>query len=84
MKKLFSKIETTGKEGGHKDNLVGKVFNVGRTTVTVEDVLAEGTLLFSLLINKNGDFSYDNRVALTSSAAASNLSAGYVLILCCS
>lgn len=45
MKKLFSKIETTGKEGGHKDNhFVGKVFTVGRTTVTIEDVLAEGTI----------------------------------------
>lgn len=47
MKKLFSKIESTSKEGGHKDNhFIGKVFNVGRTTVTVEDVLAEGMYIY--------------------------------------
>jgi AP2-associated kinase len=43
MKKLFSKIETkidsTAKE---PNSYVGKVFIVGRMTVTVEDVLAEG------------------------------------------
>lgn len=45
MKKLFSKIETkidtTSKE---TNSYVGKVFVVGRITVTVEDVLAEGDL----------------------------------------
>lgn len=45
MKKLFSKIETkidnTAKE---TNNYVGKVFTVGRLTVTVEDILAEGEL----------------------------------------
>lgn len=44
MKKLFSKIETkidnTSREG---NNYIGKVFTVGRQTVTVEDILAEGT-----------------------------------------
>lgn len=43
MKKLFSKIETridnTAKE---PNSYVGKVFVVGRMTVTVEEVLAEG------------------------------------------
>lgn len=43
MKKLFSKIETkidtTSKE---TNNYVGKSFTVGRHTVTVEDILAEG------------------------------------------
>ena len=43
MKKLFSKIETkidnTAKE---PNSYVGKVFVVGRMTVAVEDVLAEG------------------------------------------
>lgn len=43
MKRLFSKIETkidnTTRES---NNVIGKVFNVGRQTVTVEDVLAEG------------------------------------------
>lgn len=45
MKKLFSKIETkidnTSKE---TNNVVGKAFTVGRLTVTVEDILAEGEL----------------------------------------
>lgn len=43
MKKLFSKIETkidnTSKES---TSYIGKVFTVGRQSVTVEDVLAEG------------------------------------------
>lgn len=43
MKKLFSKIETkidnTAKE---TNNVIGKVFTVGRIAVTVEDILAEG------------------------------------------
>lgn len=43
MKKLFSKIETkidnTVKE---PNSYVGKVFVVGRMTVSVEEVLAEG------------------------------------------
>lgn len=43
MKKLFSKIETkidnTSRES---NNYVGKVFQVGRQTVTVEEILAEG------------------------------------------
>ena len=43
MKRLLSKIETkidtTSKE---TNNYVGKVFQVGRTSVTVEEILAEG------------------------------------------
>lgn len=43
MKRFFSKIETkietTTRES---NNVIGKVFNVGRQTVTVEEVLAEG------------------------------------------
>jgi hypothetical protein len=43
MKKLFSKIETkidnTAKE---PNSYIGKMFVVGRMTVTVEEVLAEG------------------------------------------
>lgn len=43
MKKLFSKIETkidnTSKE---INNFIGKSFTIGRLTVTVEDILAEG------------------------------------------
>jgi AP2-associated kinase len=49
MKKLFSKIETkidnTAKE---PNSSVGKVFVVGRMTVTVEDVLAEGWFFHGL------------------------------------
>lgn len=45
MKRFFSKIETkidnTTRES---NNVIGKVFNVGRQTVTVEDVLAEGNI----------------------------------------
>ncbi|EEB19902.1 Actin-regulating kinase, putative [Pediculus humanus corporis] len=59
MKKLFSKIESTGKEGGHKDNhFIGKVFNVGRTTVTVEDVLAEGGFAMVFLAKGSGGVRY--------------------------
>ena len=61
MKKIFSKFDknekletSTGKEG---QNYVGKSFSVGKSTVTVEDVLAEGQsvagkgcLLHALLI----------------------------------
>ena len=51
MKKLFSKIEknidNTSKE---TNSFVGKVFTVGRQTVTVEDVLAEGEKCFFLCI----------------------------------
>lgn len=47
MKKLFSKIETkidnTSKE---PNSYVGKAFTVGRMTVTVEEVLAEGKYFF--------------------------------------
>ena len=37
MKKLFSKNETS-----QQNSLIGKVFVVGKFTVTVEDVIAEG------------------------------------------
>lgn len=42
MKKLFSKIDNTAKE---TNNYVGKVFTIGRYTVSVEEVLAEGMYL---------------------------------------
>ncbi|XP_056630202.1 BMP-2-inducible protein kinase [Diorhabda sublineata] len=43
MKKLFSKIETKIDNTSRESNTyTGKVFTVGRQTVTVEDVLAEG------------------------------------------
>lgn len=48
MKKLFSKIDNTVKE---TNNFVGKVFVVGRVSVTVEDVLAEGKFKSNLRSN---------------------------------
>lgn len=43
MKKLLSKIETKIDNTSREPNsYVGKAFVVGRMTVTVEDVLAEG------------------------------------------
>ncbi|XP_046465129.1 AP2-associated protein kinase 1 isoform X2 [Neodiprion pinetum] len=55
MKKLFSKIETkidnTAKE---PNSYVGKVFVVGRHTVTVEDVLAEGGFAVVFLVKASG------------------------------
>lgn len=39
MKKLFSKIDNSSKD---PNCFVGKQFVVGRTSVTVEDVIAEG------------------------------------------
>jgi AP2-associated kinase len=43
MKKLFSKIETKIDNTAREPNsYVGKIFVVGRMTVTVEEVLAEG------------------------------------------
>lgn len=48
MKKIFSKFEAKNEklENGPKEkdnsNYVGKTFTIGRSTVMVEDVLAEG------------------------------------------
>ena len=50
MKKLFSKIETkidpALKESKGGQSLVGKVFQIGKQTVTVEDIIAEGKINF--------------------------------------
>lgn len=55
MKKIFSKFDKNEKlensgSNNHTtketNNFVGKVFVVGRVSVTVEDVLAEGKLYF--------------------------------------
>jgi len=52
MKKIFSKfeknekIETANKES---NNYVGKGFVVGRVSVTVEDILAEGKILYKII-----------------------------------
>ncbi|GLH05540.1 Putative glycogen synthase kinase-3 homolog [Gryllus bimaculatus] len=50
MKKLFSKIDNTTKE---PNSYVGKVFVVGRVSVTVEDVLAEGGFAVVFLVKAN-------------------------------
>nr|XP_023024483.1 uncharacterized protein LOC111512577 [Leptinotarsa decemlineata] len=59
MKKLFSKIETkidnTSKE---VNNYVGKVFTVGRQTVTVEDILAEGGFAIVYSVKANNGCRY--------------------------
>nr|CAI5855553.1 unnamed protein product [Callosobruchus analis] len=59
MKKLFSKIETkidnTAREG---NNYIGKVFTVGRQTVTVEDILAEGGFAIVYLVKANNGTRY--------------------------
>ncbi|XP_043273211.1 AP2-associated protein kinase 1 isoform X2 [Venturia canescens] len=50
MKKLFSKIENTSKE---PNSYIGKVFVVGRHTVTVEEVLAEGGFAIVFLVKSS-------------------------------
>jgi len=47
MKKLFSKIDNSNKD---PNCFIGKQFTVGRTSVTVEDVIAEGKLAIPLII----------------------------------
>ncbi|XP_011689691.1 PREDICTED: uncharacterized protein LOC105451122 [Wasmannia auropunctata] len=51
MKKLFSKIDNTSKE---PNSYLGKVFTVGRHTVTVEEVLAEGGFAVVFLAKASG------------------------------
>ncbi|KAK0096963.1 hypothetical protein PV326_003765 [Microctonus aethiopoides] len=50
MKKLFSKIDNTSKE---PNSYLGKVFVVGRHTVTVEEVLAEGGFAIVFLVKSS-------------------------------
>ena len=42
MKKLFQRIDQSNKEHPTHSSFMGKVFVVGRNTVTVEDTIAEG------------------------------------------
>ncbi|CAD7079589.1 unnamed protein product [Hermetia illucens] len=58
MKKIFSKFEKNEKLEGasvtkESSNYVGKSFTVGRVTVTVEDVLAEGGFAMVFLTKAN-------------------------------
>ncbi|KAJ1521098.1 hypothetical protein ONE63_002800 [Megalurothrips usitatus] len=86
MKKLFSRIETkidnTSKE---PSNYVGKVFTVGRQTVTVEEVIAEGGFAVVFLVKGSNskrfalkrmyvNNDYDLNVAKREIQIASNLS----------
>ncbi|XP_015121833.1 AP2-associated protein kinase 1 isoform X2 [Diachasma alloeum] len=50
MKKLFSKIDNTSKE---TNSYLGKVFVVGRHTVTVEEILAEGGFAIVFLVKSS-------------------------------
>ncbi|XP_064457235.1 AP2-associated protein kinase 1-like isoform X2 [Ornithodoros turicata] len=51
MKKLFSRFERIDQGTGREANsFVGKVFTVGRTSVTVEDVIAEGGFAIVFLV----------------------------------
>lgn len=75
MKKIFSKFEKNEKiESANREtnSYVGKVFTVGRTTVTVEDILAEGNFVFSI------HTSY--RIAALSVALYNNASVVYILV----
>ncbi|XP_013779396.1 AP2-associated protein kinase 1-like [Limulus polyphemus] len=59
MKKLFSKfenkIEQTPKEA---TSFVGKIFNVGRFSVTVEDIIAEGGFALVFLVKGTNNVRY--------------------------
>ncbi|KAF5290296.1 hypothetical protein FQR65_LT11630 [Abscondita terminalis] len=55
MKKLFSKIDNTTKE---TNNVFGKQFVVGRLSVTVEEVLAEGGFAIVYLVKANNGARY--------------------------
>lgn len=58
MKKIFSKFDKNEKlDNSHNhstsketNSFVGKVFTVGRVSVTVEDVLAEGELAIDFIV----------------------------------
>ncbi|XP_031780099.1 AP2-associated protein kinase 1 isoform X2 [Nasonia vitripennis] len=52
MKKLFSKIDNTAAK--ETNSYLGKVFVVGRHTVTVEEVLAEGGFAIVFLVKSSG------------------------------
>ena len=44
MKKFFSKFDATFEQP--QANFIGKVFNIGRQTVTVDEMIAEGESIF--------------------------------------
>nr|XP_045620399.1 uncharacterized protein LOC123771725 isoform X6 [Procambarus clarkii] len=53
MKKLFQRIDQSNKDQSHT-SFLGKVFVVGRHTVTVEEVIAEGGFALVFLVKGSG------------------------------
>lgn len=59
MKKLFSRFERIDQGAAREaNNFVGKVFTVGRHTVTVEDVIAEGGFAIVFLVKGSNNVRY--------------------------
>ncbi|XP_063697673.1 uncharacterized protein LOC134828621 [Culicoides brevitarsis] len=60
MKKIFKKIEPKNEQVLTKDtnNFVGKVFSVGKTSVTVEEILAEGGFSIVFLVKTSNGTRY--------------------------
>ncbi|XP_077504180.1 numb-associated kinase isoform X1 [Amblyomma americanum] len=59
MKKLFSRFERIDQGAAREaNNFVGKVFTVGRHTVTVEDVIAEGGFAIVFLVKGSNNVKY--------------------------
>ncbi|KAK3867419.1 hypothetical protein Pcinc_027117 [Petrolisthes cinctipes] len=60
MKKLFQKIDQVNKEhqSHHHGSFLGKVFVVGRNSVTVEEVIAEGGFALVFLVKGSGGARY--------------------------
>ncbi|XP_042232422.1 uncharacterized protein LOC121873162 [Homarus americanus] len=57
MKKLFQRIDQSNKDQSHT-SFLGKVFVVGRHTVTVEEVIAEGGFALVFLVKGSGGVRY--------------------------
>ncbi|XP_037088378.1 AP2-associated protein kinase 1-like [Pollicipes pollicipes] len=54
MRKLFSKNPNASNHSSQNTSFVGKTFQVGRTSVTVEDVIAEGGFAIVFLVRGPG------------------------------
>lgn len=59
MKRLFSRSNTRGDQSSKEPNtFIGKVFTVGRFTVTVEDIIAEGGFAIVFLVKGSNNVKY--------------------------
>ncbi|XP_054711849.1 AP2-associated protein kinase 1-like isoform X2 [Uloborus diversus] len=59
MKKLFSRFDARGDQSSKEPNtFIGKVFTVGRFTVTVEDIIAEGGFAIVFLVRGSNNVKY--------------------------